>query len=51
MQKTQQDHGSEKQLPFDIAHQVQNTLKILESLPKNIEVTILSYKSQVQTVV
>ena len=35
----EQDHGSEKQLPFDIAHQVQNTLKILESLPKNITIS------------
>ena len=35
----EQDHGSEKQLPFDIAHQVQNTLKTLESLPKNITIS------------
>ena len=33
---TKLDNGSEKQLPFDIPHQVQNALKILKSLPPNI---------------
>ena len=38
------DHGSEKQLPFDIAHQVQNTLKLLETLPKNTTISEVMIK-------
>ena len=38
------DHGSEKQLPFDIAHQVQNTLKLLETLPENMTVSEVMIK-------
>ena len=33
---TQIDHGKEKQLPFDIPQQVQNTLKILTKLPDDM---------------
>ena len=33
---TQIDHGKEKQLPFDIPQQVQNTLKILTRLPDDM---------------
>jgi len=38
------DHGSEKQLPFDIAHQVQNTLKLLETLPENMIISEVMIK-------
>ena len=38
------DHGSEKQLPFDIAHQVQNTLKLLETLPENMTISEVMIK-------
>ena len=38
------DHGSEKQLPFDIAHQVQNTLKLLETLPGNMTISEVMIK-------
>ena len=33
------DLGSEKQLPFDVAHQVQNTLKLLETLPEKMTIS------------
>ena len=34
--KTKFDHGFEKQLPFDIPHQVQKALKILKNLPREM---------------
>ena len=33
---TQKDKGLEKQLPFDIAHQIQKAFKILSKLPSNM---------------